>query len=201
MFDLDKYLADLIMNCRSTFGERLLYMGLQGSWLRGEANENSDIDVMVILDRVFLTRHGSVSGDPENNRFLREILRVYLRRRRVASLESLGGLPTAPYNKRPVRRIDGLSSVCDTGGRSQLCQSESGKSVSRAVPSLHSCRQRQKCCEVPRHLQRSVFPDTEFALSVERPIYLSQERLRGTSLRLGWSRDVQDDTKKRLIHA
>ena len=51
MFDLDKYLADLIMNCRSAFGERLLYVGLQGSWLRGEAHENSDIDVMVILDQ------------------------------------------------------------------------------------------------------------------------------------------------------
>ena len=50
MFDLDKYLADLIMKCRSAFGERLLYMGLQGSWLRGEAHENSDIDIMVILD-------------------------------------------------------------------------------------------------------------------------------------------------------
>ncbi len=32
MFDLDKYLADMIMNCRSAFGERLLYVGLQGSW-------------------------------------------------------------------------------------------------------------------------------------------------------------------------
>ena len=51
MFDLEKYLADLIMNCRSAFGERLLYVGLQGSWLRDEAHENSDIDVMVILDR------------------------------------------------------------------------------------------------------------------------------------------------------
>jgi len=51
MFDPDKYLADLIMNCWSAFGERLLYMGLQGSWLRGEAHENSDIDVMMILDR------------------------------------------------------------------------------------------------------------------------------------------------------
>ena len=51
MFDLNKYLADLTLNCRSAFGERLLYMGLQGSWLRGEASENSDIDVMVILDR------------------------------------------------------------------------------------------------------------------------------------------------------
>ena len=51
MFDLDSYLNDLISNCRAAFGARLLYVGLQGSWLRGEAYENSDIDVMVILDR------------------------------------------------------------------------------------------------------------------------------------------------------
>ena len=54
MFDLDKYLADLILNCQAAFGERLLYMGLQGSWLRGEAHENSDIDIMVILDGVLI---------------------------------------------------------------------------------------------------------------------------------------------------
>ena len=52
MFDLNKYLAALILNCQSAFGERLLYMGLQGSYLRGEARENSDIDVMMILDRL-----------------------------------------------------------------------------------------------------------------------------------------------------
>ena len=51
MFDLNRYLDDLMLNCQSAFGERLLYIGLQGSWLRGEAHENSDIDVMVILDR------------------------------------------------------------------------------------------------------------------------------------------------------
>ena len=51
MFDLNQYLACLILNCRSAFGERLLYVGLQGNYLRGEAHENSDIDVMVILDR------------------------------------------------------------------------------------------------------------------------------------------------------
>ena len=51
MFDLDSYLNALILSCRAAFGERLLYVGLQGSWLRGEAHENSDIDVMVILDR------------------------------------------------------------------------------------------------------------------------------------------------------
>lgn len=34
------------------FGSRLLFLGLQGSYARGEAGENSDIDVVVILDRV-----------------------------------------------------------------------------------------------------------------------------------------------------
>ena len=51
MFDLDSYLNALILSCRAAFEERLLYVGLQGSYLRGEAHENSDIDVMVILDR------------------------------------------------------------------------------------------------------------------------------------------------------
>ena len=51
MFDLDNYLKELISNCQAAFGDRLLYVGLQGSWLRGEAHEDSDIDVMVILDR------------------------------------------------------------------------------------------------------------------------------------------------------
>ena len=51
MFDLDTYLNDLLLSCRAAFGERLFYVGLQGSWLRGEAHESSDIDVMVILDR------------------------------------------------------------------------------------------------------------------------------------------------------
>lgn len=50
MVDIDQYLKDLISECRSAFSERLIYVGLQGSYLRGEANENSDIDVMVILD-------------------------------------------------------------------------------------------------------------------------------------------------------
>ena len=51
MFDLDSYLDDLIRHCQAAFGDRLLYVGLQGSYLRGEAHRDSDIDVMVILDR------------------------------------------------------------------------------------------------------------------------------------------------------
>lgn len=50
MFELNEYLRELISECRSAFGGRLMYVGLQGSYLRGEAKEDSDIDVMVILD-------------------------------------------------------------------------------------------------------------------------------------------------------
>ena len=75
MFELDKYLADLITNCRSAFGERLLYMGLQGSWLRGEAHENSDIDIIGDSGRVLRAGYGYIPRNSEGNRFLREILR------------------------------------------------------------------------------------------------------------------------------
>ena len=44
MFDLDDYLRALILGCQSAFGDRLKYVGLQGSYLRGEVHENSDID-------------------------------------------------------------------------------------------------------------------------------------------------------------
>ena len=50
MFKLEKYINDLICECKNIFGERLLYVGLQGSYLRKEAHENSDIDIMVIID-------------------------------------------------------------------------------------------------------------------------------------------------------
>lgn len=48
---LNSYLHDLVSCCQASFGDRLLYVGLQGSYLRGEAHEDSDIDVMVILER------------------------------------------------------------------------------------------------------------------------------------------------------
>lgn len=52
MIQAEEYIAELTSLLRQAFGERLLYVGLQGSCYRGEANENSDIDVMVVLDRL-----------------------------------------------------------------------------------------------------------------------------------------------------
>lgn len=50
MLDIEDYLARIIRALQQTFGQRLLYVGLQGSYFRGEADDNSDIDVMVVLD-------------------------------------------------------------------------------------------------------------------------------------------------------
>ena len=52
MFNPDAYLQELINEMKAVFGGRLLYAGLQGSYLRGEATENSDLDVMVIIDHL-----------------------------------------------------------------------------------------------------------------------------------------------------
>ena len=51
MIDINEYLEKFIVECKRVFEKRLLYVGLQGSYLRGEAHENSDIDIMVIIDQ------------------------------------------------------------------------------------------------------------------------------------------------------
>lgn len=55
MFNTDVYIPSLIELLKAAYHERLLYVGLQGSYLRGEATEHSDIDIMVVIgdiDRV-----------------------------------------------------------------------------------------------------------------------------------------------------
>lgn len=50
VLDAEAYLSRLIALLRQQYGERLLYVGLQGSYLRNEATESSDIDLMVVVD-------------------------------------------------------------------------------------------------------------------------------------------------------
>ena len=50
MINIEKYISDLIVLLKQQFGQRLLYVGLQGSYLRGEATADSDIDIMVLLE-------------------------------------------------------------------------------------------------------------------------------------------------------
>lgn len=50
MFRIDDYIDELIDKLKAAFGERLMYVGLQGSYLRNEETKNSDIDIMAVID-------------------------------------------------------------------------------------------------------------------------------------------------------
>ena len=50
MINLDRYIQTLSSVLKERFAERLCYIGLQGSYLRGEATDRSDIDIMAVID-------------------------------------------------------------------------------------------------------------------------------------------------------
>lgn len=52
MFRINEYIDELIDSLKDAFGERLVYIGLQGSYLRGEETKNSDIDIMAVIDNI-----------------------------------------------------------------------------------------------------------------------------------------------------
>ena len=52
MIDIESWLEQYIQAVENTFGKRIQFIGLQGSYGRGEATETSDIDVVVILDEL-----------------------------------------------------------------------------------------------------------------------------------------------------
>lgn len=51
-FDVNEWVNDLAEKLKNVFAQRLLFVGLQGSYRRGEAKPTSDIDIVVILDKL-----------------------------------------------------------------------------------------------------------------------------------------------------
>ncbi len=54
LFAIEPWLEELQQKLSSAFGKRILFTGLQGSYARGEAGPESDIDFVLILDKVGL---------------------------------------------------------------------------------------------------------------------------------------------------
>ena len=52
MIDINVWMNDFLQKLNEVFANRVWFVGLQGSYGRGEATENSDIDVVVILDEL-----------------------------------------------------------------------------------------------------------------------------------------------------
>lgn len=66
---VEEWLAELVQRLKSSFDARLLLVVHVGSWARNDANEQSDIDVNVILDKVMpedISRYRAIiSGMPD----------------------------------------------------------------------------------------------------------------------------------------
>ena len=52
MIDITVWMQDFLQTLNETFANRVWFVGLQGSYGRGEATETSDIDIVVILDKL-----------------------------------------------------------------------------------------------------------------------------------------------------
>ena len=52
MIDITDWMKNFLQKLNETFGNRVRFVGLQGSYGRGEATETSDIDIVVILDEL-----------------------------------------------------------------------------------------------------------------------------------------------------
>ena len=52
MIDITAWISQFLQTLNENFGDRVWFVGLQGSYSRGEAKETSDIDIVVILDEL-----------------------------------------------------------------------------------------------------------------------------------------------------
>lgn len=72
MIEPQQWVAGALAGLKREFGSRLLYLGLQGSYRRGEATESSDIDLVALLDQVALddldVYRGLVRALPEGDK-------------------------------------------------------------------------------------------------------------------------------------
>ncbi len=55
MIDITAWMQNFLQILNDTFANRVWFIGLQGSYGRGEARDTSDIDIVVILDQLSVT--------------------------------------------------------------------------------------------------------------------------------------------------
>lgn len=58
MIEAELHIQNILSELKKAFGARLVYLGLQGSYLRGEATEQSDFDIMVVIKDLSATDLG-----------------------------------------------------------------------------------------------------------------------------------------------
>ena len=102
MVNIHIFLNEFLQKLDEAFGERIHFVGLQGSYARGEATETSDLDLVVILDELTaadLERYGAMLDTLPN----RELICGFVSGRRELLNWEASELFQFYYDTRPIR--------------------------------------------------------------------------------------------------
>ena len=132
--DIRSWISDLTERLKAIFGGRLVYVGLQGSYRRGEADAKSDIDVMTVLDRLepadLKTYRAAVGAMPYADKACGFI----------CGRAELAAWPRHEQRNAGLLRRACLSAPCGTRRRyPRLCADQRGQSLPRSLPPRAVC--------------------------------------------------------------
>ena len=122
MVNIDDYMQRLQLVLQQVFGNRLLYLGLQGSYRRGEETPTSDIDAMVILDYFTIQ-----DMDP----YRKTVTNLTPEEQTCGFI--CGKQEVDPRNQRLLRKFKGFCARIHLTGCEKPYQSECGKPVPWAL--------------------------------------------------------------------
>ena len=142
MFSIEDYLSGFSAALRGAFAERLLYIGLQGSYSRGEADEKSDIDVMVVLDTLSVSDLDRYRSIVEQTGEAARSCGFLCGREELSKWNPCEILSSPPYDRGLVRKPFGARAVLYGRGRPDFCQNQPWKFVSRALSWICPCTER-----------------------------------------------------------
>lgn len=113
MIEINGWLDQFLQALDNTFGKRVWFVGLQGSYGRGEATETSDLDMVVILDELSgedIRHYDAMLNDLPN----RELICGFLSGRQELMNWEPSDLFQFFHDTKPIRgSMDALLSVID----------------------------------------------------------------------------------------
>ena len=136
MMEIENWMKQYCGAVRAAFGDRVRYIGLQGSRGRGEAGPDSDIDVVCILDSCSLQDLETYRAGREGPAGPGQAVRLRLRYGGAGGLGPGGAVPVPPGHHRLVRTPCGPAAAGGARGRPPGPPSGGLRTVSPVLPQL-----------------------------------------------------------------